>query len=466
MPETETSSSFRVRLDNRSDRTPDANVARPTSVRWRVMTLVVLLCFVEYLLRENLSVAAPAMERSLGITHVQLGIAFFALSWAYAICQIPGGVACEVVGPRRGMTALVASWGVITLVTGMIPGTSVAPIWLVLVVLVGVRAVLGVMQAPLFPTTNGPVLIRWLPPKRWALATGLTNVGLTLGGAAAAPLVTWLMLAFGWRLSFILTAPIGFVLAIAWWLYFRDDPASHPGVNAAELAVIGRDRDASARVDWRHDIGRVFANRDILLLTVSYFLVSYLSGFFYNWIPIYLVDIRHVPVAMAGAMTGAFWLVGSACGVVGGLLCDWLCAWRGARAGCRLTGLGGLLIVPLMLLGPYASQPATVVTLLALAFGLTVLIDAAYWVAAMRVAGPLAAAATGLMNTGSNAAIGLGSLVMPILARRLGWDQAIASGAFFAAASALCWFWIAADRVMTEPAHVSVHASRTEGSTA
>jgi ACS family D-galactonate transporter-like MFS transporter len=419
------------------------------------MTLVTLVCLVAYLLRTSLSVAAPAVVRSLGITDVQLGLAFAAFSWVYAICQVPAGVACEIAGPRRAYTALVASWGVITLLTGLIPGTSVAPTWLVVAALVATRAALGVTQAVLFPGIQGTVVPRWLPPGRWALATGLTNVGYTLGGAAAGPLIAWLMLALGWRLSFIVTAPIAFGLAIAWWWVVRDDPARHPRVNAAELAVIVREHGAAVRVDWRRDLGGVFVNRDILLLTVSNFLVSYLSGFFYNWIPTYLVEFRHVSIGLAGALTGATWLVASVCAVIGGLLCDWLCARRGARDGCRLIGLiGGLLVAPLMLLGAYANRPAIIITLLALAFGLTLLTDAAYWVAAMRVAGARTAAATGLMNTGANAAIGLGALAMPIIGHRLGWDRAIASGALFAVASAVCWFWIDAERVMTEPVAV------------
>ena len=96
-------------------------------------------------------------------------------------------------------------------------------------------------------------------------------------------------------------------------------------------------------------------------------------------------------------------------------------------------------------------EPSLGITLFALAFGLTQITDAAYWVAAMRVAGPRTAAATGLLNTGSNAAVGFGSLAMPIIGRRLGWDQAIASCALFAAASAVCWLWIAADRTMSQP---------------
>jgi predicted MFS family arabinose efflux permease len=113
-------------------------------------------------------------------------------------------------------------------------------------------------------------------------------------------------------------------------------------------------------------------------------------------------------------------------------------------------------MAPLLVLGARASHPAAIVTLLALAFGLTQLTDAVYWVAGMRVAGPRTAAATSLMNAGNNVAIGLGSLAVPVIARHLGWYQAVASGALFALASAVCWLWIAADRTIAEPVPVPI----------
>ena len=448
----ETSSRHGVRQYGADLHAPGYPTTRPTNIRWRVLAFVVILCLLDYLFRTNLAIAAPAMVRGLGITEVQLGLAFSAFAWVYALCQIPGGIACQIVGPRRGLTALVASWGVITLLTGLLPGSSVAPVWLVLAALVALRAVLGVAQAALFPAIQGPILIQWLPPIRWALATGLTNVGLTLGGAAAGPVVAWLVLAFGWRQSFAFTAPIPLVFAAAWWWFFRDHPAQHPSVNAEEIALIGGTRAGAARTDWRRDLHVVFANRDVILLTVSYFLVSYSSAFFYNWFYYYLVETRHVDAAVSGALTGALWLVGSVSALAGGVLTDWFCTRHGPRIGCRLIGLIGVpLMAPLLVLGARASHTGAIVTLLAIAFGLSQLTDAVYWVAAMRVAGPRTAAATGLMNSGAAAAIGVGSLATPMIGRRLGWDHAIDFCALLALVSAVCWLWIAADRAMVDP---------------
>jgi ACS family glucarate transporter-like MFS transporter len=417
------------------------------------MTFAVLLCFVGYLLRINLSIAGPTMIKDLGLSAVQLGLVFSVFSWAYALFQVPGGLYGTVVGARRAMTRLTLCWGAITLVTGLVPGNSIAPPWLVLGALVGIRGILGITQAALFPVIQGPVLVHWLPTNRWAVASGLVNVGLTLGGAAAGPLIAWLVASVGWRQSFALSAPIAFALAAGWWWTYRDDPDQHPSVNQEELTLIRAGRSGQpGAVDWRRHVREVFANRDILLLTVSYGLVNYLSAFFYNWFYFYLVEVRHVSAQLGGDLNGALWIVGAAAAIGGGLLCDWLTVRIGSRSSCRLmAGVGVLSIAPLMVLGATARTPIAVVAILSAAFGLIQLTDAVFWVAAMRVAGTRTAAATGLMNSGANVAIGVGSLLIPVIARAFGWGTAVASGALLAIASAGCWLWIAADRAMVEP---------------
>ena len=98
------------------------------------------------------------------------------------------------------------------------------------------------MQAPIYPITGGAMTHDWFPVPGWALPNALGNVGLTLGAAATGPVIAWLMLRYGWRMSFVLTAPIAFVLAAVWWWYVRDKPSQHPSVRPAELALIDAGR--------------------------------------------------------------------------------------------------------------------------------------------------------------------------------------------------------------------------------
>lgn len=230
---------------------PDTGAVRPTAVRWRILAWIVAASLVAYILRFNLSVAGPAMMRDLGLSEAQLGVILGAFAWSYGLLQAPGGIFGERLGPRRAMTLLFIAWFAATALMALIPqGWSVAASVTLLVVL---RAAQGAVQAPLFPVTCGGSLFAWLPPKNWAFANSLSTAGTTVGAALAGPGITWLVITVGWRQSFLLSAPLGLLLAGLWWWDYRDDPATHRGANRAELALIDAERDAlvhAARVKW------------------------------------------------------------------------------------------------------------------------------------------------------------------------------------------------------------------------
>ena len=83
---------------------------RPTAVRWRILAWIVVASIVAYILRFNLSVAAPAMMRDLGLSEAQLGVVLGALAWSYGLFQAPGGLLGERMGPRRSMTLMYVAW--------------------------------------------------------------------------------------------------------------------------------------------------------------------------------------------------------------------------------------------------------------------------------------------------------------------------------------------------------------------
>jgi len=64
---------------------------RPTQVRYLVILFAVALAVITYIDRVCISQAAPAMTRELGLNKVEMGYAFAAFGWAYAIFEIPGG---------------------------------------------------------------------------------------------------------------------------------------------------------------------------------------------------------------------------------------------------------------------------------------------------------------------------------------------------------------------------------------
>jgi len=421
----------------------DVADARPTAVRWRILAWIVAASVVAYILRFNLSVAGPAMMRDLGLTEAQLGLILGAFAWSYGLLQAPGGMLGERMGPRRSMTLMFLAWFATTALMAVVPRAW--PVLASLTLLIALRAAQGAVQAPLFPVTGGGSMFAWLPPKTWAFANSLSTAGNTVGAAVAGPAVTWLVAVAGWRQSFLIVAPLGLALAAFWWRDYRDDPAKHPAVNRPELELINAGRSALASAEpikWT----RLLADRDLLCVTLSYFCVNYVFYIFFNWFFYYLTEIRHVPASLAGYFVGAQWMVGAVTAVAGGLVCDRLCARFGPRAGCRATAIGGLLLsAPLLVAGTVAPDPVVTVVLLSLSFGCIQFVDGAYWAATMRIAGPQAQSATGVLNTGGNVVGGIGAMLVPAIAGSFGWTAAVASGAVFSIAAAALWFGVRAD---------------------
>jgi len=376
----------------------------------------------------------------LGLSETQLGIVLGAFAWSYGLLQGPGGILGERLGPRRAMTLIFVGWFATTAMMAIVPrGWPVATTVTLLVVL---RAAQGAVQAPLFPVTAGGSMFAWLPPKTWALANSLSTAGTTIGAALAGPGIAWLVIAVGWRQSFFICAPLGLVLAGIWWWDYRNDAATHPGVNRAEVELINAERDALVHVTpikWT----RLLADRDLLCITLSYFFTNYSFYLFFNWFFYYLTEIRHVPATLSGYFTGAQWMVGAVAAVAGGVVCDRLSARLGPRIGCRATAIAGLVLsAPLLVAGTLASNPALSVALLSLAFGCTQFVDGTYWAATMRIAGPQSQSATGMLNTGGNIAGGVGAMLVPVIAGSFGWAMAVGSGAIFSLVGAALWLGI------------------------
>jgi len=422
-----------------------------THVRWVILALLFMASFVGYVLRTNMSIAGENMMADLGLSKIQLGMVLSAFAWGYAIFQFPGGIFGDKVGSRRALTIIAVFWGILTLAMGLVPGTTLASTTIILTTLIGLRFLMGVVQAPLFPVACGGTIGNWFPVSGWAFPNGLTSTGLTLGAAATAPLVVWLMESMGWRESFVITAPLAFLIAGVWWRYARDNPADHPRVSKQELDLINAHRPSPEqaiedKAAWKH----VLKNRDILLLTVSYFCENYVFFIFFNWFFIYLVDVREFEILESGYFAAAPWMVGAVAASIGGFWCDRLCKRIGPRWGCRIPGIAGLgLAAGLLFLGATAENPYLAVVFLSLSFGCTQLTEGPYWAAAIFVSGKHAPAATGIMNTGGNVAGAIGALLVPITAEAFGWVPALATGSVFALIGVGLWFFVRADKPIT-----------------
>jgi len=426
---------------------------RPTFVRWRILSILVLASFVSYTLRYNTSSAAPVMMADLGLNEMQWGWVMAALLSGYALFQLPGGMLGDRFGPRRLLSAIALIWAVLTVVTAMVPGKELASTGVILASLMAVRFLVGASQAPIYPGTN-PAIVSWFPVGGWALPCGLSSMGLNLGVAVSTPILVWSIIEFGWRTSFVTMSSLGFFLAGLWWWYARDNPKDHAAVNEQELELIQAGRQESLRVDTRPEnisLRRLLKNRDVLWLTASYFCMNYTFYVVFTWFFYFLVEVREFEMTDAGFITSAQWIAGGVGAVVGGWFCDDFCRRMGLRWGCRLPLIiGGVASAICLIGGIYHPSQTVSIILLVACFFFNQAMEAPYWTTSMAVGGKYSGAVGGAMNTGGNTIGIFNAVLVPWVAYSFGWSFAISSAAIFSLIAAALILLVRPDRQISQ----------------
>ena len=415
-------------------------------VRWRFFSVIFILSFLSYLLRQHFPVAGEFMMQELVISELQMGWIYGAFFWGYLVFQIPGGILGKRFGPR--LTLLVAGtiWILTCLLFALLPGRLETSIAGTVALLIAIRVAMGAAHAPIYPVQAASVE-RWFPVGQWALPNAVSSTGLSLGAALAAPIFTVVILQWGWRASFLVFVPIGFLFFSVWWWYARNSPRERPSMGADELATIEANR-TSLTQDvgygaWRQLLG----HRETLLLALAYFTHNFVFYSFATWFFHYLVNVLGFSIIESGMLAAAPWLLGAVAATMGGWVCDTLCGRLGPNLGCRIPAMTGLIGTGIFLyLGLYSPSPYVAVALLSLCYAFTQFAEGSFWSAQIHLAGPYAAPACGLMNTGGSVSGIIVGPLMPFLALKIGWVAALSTGTLVAFLGAVLWLFIRVDR--------------------
>ena len=197
-------------------------ISRSTGRRFGVSNTVLLIICLMYLIlyvdRVNISTAAPLIKADLDLTNTQLGLAFSAFAYPYALLQLIGGYFGDKFGPRLTLCVSSLIVCVATAATGVVGG---------LASLFAARLALGIGEGPTFPTATCAMAV-WMPERSWGFAQGITHSFARIGLAVTPPLIAVLIALVSWRGSFMIMALLSFIWVLVWMWYFRDVPAAPP----------------------------------------------------------------------------------------------------------------------------------------------------------------------------------------------------------------------------------------------
>ena len=340
--------------------------------RYFVFAGMFLLVAVSYVDRINLSVAAKPIAASYGLSPVQLGFVFSAFLWTYIVCLVPLGLAVDRWGSRLVTAACLFIWSGAGVMTGA--ATSYAGLF-------ASRLVLGAGEAASYPA-GGRVIRLWAPKTERGLASSLLNSGSYAGLAVGAPLIGWIVSAFGWRASFYVTGMVGIVLSVLWYALYRA-PEKARWLDASERARIMAERDDKPARDAPASIAVLLRSPTMWGLAVSQGCAVYTSYLFVSWLPSYLGDVRHLDVLRSSLVTAVPYAVAVPLSIAFGIGSDRLLRRAGTAGGGRrrivaaaLFGAAAILLTPFvtsiaLLLVVFSLSLACVTTALNMLIALT-----------------------------------------------------------------------------------------------
>ncbi len=428
-------------LQRHPDRASRRGAAFP--IRWRIFSFLFGFGFLAYIQQKTITVAAEPMMPALGLSQLQISYIEQAFVLGYAIFQLPGGIIGQRLGARLtfvviGITAFLA-----TLAMPLVPVFFQGPAAL-FAALLGVQLALGLSQGAIFPISAG-VFEAWFPARRWAFVQGLQTAGLGLGAALTPPLIVYLMSRLGWQRALV-WASLPAVALIAFWAWYgRNTPREHPSVSARELAEIGSQPAAHSSVSVKQLLALV-ADRNVMLLFVSYMSMNYTFYLLSNWVFLYLIQERHFSSLESSWLATAPPLAAALGAGVGGVITSALAQRFGSLWGYRILPLTAMVCAAVLLLvAVHASNPYLAVAALASCFGTVELTEGAFWGAGMTVGRGDTMAVCGIMNTGGNLGGIIGIPIVGYFSGQHAWNTAFFIGVGFAVVSALAWLGIRVD---------------------
>jgi ACS family hexuronate transporter-like MFS transporter len=301
--------------------------------RWLVLGVLFAGYVLNYLDRSALSVSAPIIATELKLRPSELGSIFGIFYFGYVGACFLGGYAADRFGARRIITGSMVAWSVFCALTAAASG---------FVSLLGIRFFFGAAEGPFVPASNKLISQRF-PPSEYGGAASLAAVGMPIGASIAGPFVVALILAFGWRLAFLVIGAIGIAWAVIWKIIIAKKPDSvsptPPSSNASEV------RATTAPSALAPMFLQLVRRPAILAVTLANFGCAYTLFFFLSWYPSYLVSARHLNMTAMSIVGSIPWLCGIVGLIIGGFVSNYLLRWPwGALLGRKVMLVSGLTV--------------------------------------------------------------------------------------------------------------------------
>ncbi|WP_409282423.1 MFS transporter [Pseudomonas putida] len=303
-------------------REPEAVASSNPFRKYQVITVSLLLVIgiINYVDRSALSIANTSIQRDMGITPSQMGILLSAFSLAYAFSQLPLGMIIDRLGSKISLGAALLGWSVAQTASGLINSFSA---------FIGLRVVLGIGEAPMFPSA-AKALAEWFEAEKRGTPTGIVLSSTCIGPCLAPPLLTLLMVTWGWRGMFIVTGVFGILVAACWFAFYKSKArylAELPAEAREQLlaAQAHKQEVPSARPNVQAQLAawaELFRHKSTWGAVLGFMGVIYMLWLHLTWLPGYFEREHGLSLYQTAWVVSLAYVFGALGTIVAGRICD------------------------------------------------------------------------------------------------------------------------------------------------
>lgn len=361
---------------------------------------------IAYIDRVAINLALVSISKDIHLAPSAMGVVLSSFFIAYAIMQLPGGWLADRYGSKKVIVVTLLLWSAFTAFTGFA--------WS-LTSLIVIRFMFGIGEGA-FPCATFKGIPEYFPRAERPKMVSLLMSSNYSGPALAPLLVAPLLLAFGWRNMFYI---IGFV-GITYVLFY--------GIIVRRPAV----RDEEVKSGTGHKVsGKELLRMPFMWqLVIAWFCLSMVNTGLNSWMPTYLLTVRHLNLKSVGLFTSIPFVAAGISTAIGGWVMD---KFFDKKEKYLLVIAGSLSVVFLYCM--YSAKDVHMIVLFQslLYFSKTFVAAATIALPLKLLPGNIVGTATGMINTGGQAAGFVAPMVIGVLV-----------GAFHGSYSAAFWFLIGA----------------------
>jgi len=221
----------------------------------------------------GLADSVPLTDEHIKTFRIQMGLVDSAFKATYAIGFLLVGWLIDRMGTRRGFSWGMAIWSVASLLSTFVNTFGQLKI---------VRALLGLGESANFPSAM-KAISEWFPKHERSTATGFLNAGSNMGVIATAVLIPVLVVDYGWRVSFLVSAVLGFLMLLIWLSAYQTP--KQPLLTQPSDVTQESSETAELKLTWR----QLLRHRQTWAFACSKIFADPVWFFYLTWLPDFLL---------------------------------------------------------------------------------------------------------------------------------------------------------------------------------